>query len=189
MQAIDAQSRNFSVTVTRDTWYSWVHGPHLLTDPRLSYCHDSVPTVETVYCWTRYERDCEIYETKWPSPTFKSILKVDSHVSVPCQYRPFSAPDMCKWFYLKHMWRCLCVGHSTDGRQTPSHVFNTPDTCQPITHIRRTEPKLLMRKWHVTDKCKSTLNCAWRYYASDPPGQVHSPKWCDRGLLMEMTVV
>jgi hypothetical protein len=62
-----------------------------------------------------------------PSCTF--FIKVDSYLSVPCQfrisdlsfpyqYRPFSTPDVCEWFYLKYMRRSFCVGHCMDGTDT-----------------------------------------------------------------------
>jgi hypothetical protein len=51
-----------------------------------------------------------------------------SDVSVPYQYRPFSAPDMCEWFNLKD-------------------YVSVPDTARTV----------LTRNLHVTDKCESTF--------------------------------
>jgi hypothetical protein len=83
-----------------------------------------------------------------PSSTWLSVstLEINSHLSVPCQfrisavsvpyqYRPFSAPVMCEWFYLRHMWQCFCVGHRKDSTDTE-----------------------LTRYWYVTDKRESTLH-------------------------------
>jgi hypothetical protein len=41
-----------------------------------------------------------------------------SDVSVPYQYRPFSAPDVCECSCLKYTWRLFSAGHSTDGTDT-----------------------------------------------------------------------
>jgi hypothetical protein len=35
--------------------------------------------------------------------TVEGRFTLISDVSVPYQYRPFSAPDVCEWFYLKYV--------------------------------------------------------------------------------------
>jgi hypothetical protein len=64
----------------------------------------------------------------------KDRFTLISDVSVPYQCRPFSAPDIWEWFYLNYMWRCLCIGHRTDGTD-----------------------KELTLHWYVADKCESIL--------------------------------
>jgi hypothetical protein len=83
-----------------------------------------------------------------------------SDMSVPYQYRPFSAPDTWEWFYLKYMWRCFCVGHGTDGTDTEltRHWYGTDTSLIRNWHGTDTE---LIRNWHVTDTCESAFN-RWR---------------------------
>jgi hypothetical protein len=83
-----------------------------------------------------------------------------SDVSVPYQYRPFSAPDTCESFHLKYMWR-FRVGHRTDGTDTELTRHWCATDMELTRHWYGTDTELtrhwygtdvaLIQNWHVTE--------------------------------------
>jgi hypothetical protein len=72
-------------------------------------------------------------EKNLPVPCATECRKVDSHLSVTCQFR-------------------ISAVRAVTDTQTSSHVLQTA----PFTHNQRTERTVLTRNWHVTHKRNPT---------------------------------
>jgi hypothetical protein len=79
---------------------------------------NKLPILATRWCTahfrSRLQRDGRCWRT---TGTIKGRSTFISDVSVPYQYLPFSAPNMCECFYLKHARRCF-VSDITDTSLT-----------------------------------------------------------------------
>jgi hypothetical protein len=75
-----------------------------------------------------------------------------------------TVPDMCEWFYLKHIWWCFYVGHWTDGtvrywHHCAGYVWMILFKTHLMMFLCRT---LNGRYWYGTDTTAPDM-CEWFY--------------------------